>query len=64
VAGGDALGDDRAPGVPADVDHLRAGVRLLVVVCQRHGVELADRIIALQDHGAIVWYRNIRIRRL
>jgi hypothetical protein len=36
-------------GVLADVDHLGAGVGLLVVVGQRHGVELAHRVIAHQQ---------------
>ena len=36
VAGGDALGDDRRSGVLADVDHLRAGVGLLVIRRHRH----------------------------
>ena len=35
--------------VLADVDHLGAGVGLLVVVRQRHRIKLADRVVALQD---------------
>src|SRR5439155_9055345 len=54
VPGGDALGHDRAPGVPADVDHLGAGVGLLVVVGDGHGVELANRVLALQDAARIL----------
>jgi hypothetical protein len=41
VAGADALGDDAAAGVAADVDHLGAGVRLLEVVGHGDRVELA-----------------------
>jgi hypothetical protein len=32
------------------VDHLGAGVGLLQVVRERHRVELAHRVVALQDH--------------
>src|SRR5260370_26508884 len=49
LASGDALGDNRAAGVLADVDHLRAGVGLLVIVDQRYGVELADGVVTLED---------------
>ncbi len=49
VAGGDALGDDVAPRVLANVDHLCARVGLLVVVCEGHGVKLANRVVTLQD---------------
>src|SRR5690606_4543712 len=49
VAGADALADDRRSGVLADVDHLGAGVGLLVVVGDRDGVELAHRVVAEQD---------------
>ncbi len=54
VAGRDALGDDRALRVLADVDHLGAGVGLLVVVGQRDRVELADRVVALQDAAGVL----------
>ena len=46
VAGGDAFRDDRALGVLADMDHLGAGVGLLLIVGQGHRIKLADRIIA------------------
>src|SRR4029079_6560053 len=52
--GGDALRDDRAPGVLPDVDHLRAGVRLLVVVREGHRVELADRVVAEQEAARVL----------
>jgi hypothetical protein len=45
---GDALGDDGAAGVAADVDHLGAGVGLLAVVGQGHGVELAHELSPLR----------------
>ena len=54
VAGGDALRDDGAPGVLPDVDHLGAGVGLLIVVRQRHRVELADRVVALEDAARVL----------
>ena len=53
LAGADALADDRASGVLADVDHLRAGVGLLEVVRQRDGVKLADAVVALQDAARV-----------
>src|SRR5207245_3229328 len=54
VPGRDPLGDDRAAGVLADVDHLGAGVGLLAVVGDSHRVELADRVVPLQDAGRIL----------
>ena len=32
TTGGDTLGDDRAAGIASEMNHLRAGVRLLIVV--------------------------------
>ena len=37
-----------------DVDHLRAGVGLLAVVGERHRVELADRVVALEDAARVL----------
>ena len=54
VAGRDALGDDRAARVLADVDHLRTGVGLLVVVGDSHRVEFADRVVAAQDAARVL----------
>ena len=54
AAGGDALRHDRAAGVLPHVDHLRAGVRLLHVVGDRHRVELAHRVVALQDARGVL----------
>src|SRR5262249_55067997 len=45
----DALRNDPAARVFADVDHLRSGVGLLPVVRQRDRIELPDRIVALQN---------------
>src|SRR5690606_18989076 len=49
ASGADALADDLALGALAHVDHLGAGVGLLGVVGERHGIELADRVVAQQD---------------
>ena len=54
VARGNAFRHDRAARVLPDVDHLGAGVGLLVVVRQRHGIELADGVIALQNAAWIL----------
>ena len=50
----DALGDDGAARVLAEVQHLGAGVGLLLVVDHRDRVELADRVVALQDAARIL----------
>ena len=49
VSGADALADNGAGAVLAQMDHLGARVRLLPVVGQSHTVELAHRVVALQD---------------
>src|SRR5690606_27407383 len=54
AAGTDALGDDGALGALADVDHLGAGIGLLAVVGQRHGMELAGGVIADQHAGRVL----------
>src|SRR5947208_10261760 len=54
VAGRDALRHDGAARVLSDVDHLSAGVGLLVVVGERHGIELADGVVALKDAAWIL----------
>src|SRR5579862_4523542 len=53
LPGGNGLGENRALGLPADVDHLRPGVGLLHVVGERDGVELADGVVALQDAARV-----------
>ncbi len=54
VTGRDRLGDDGAAGVLADVDHLGAGVGLLVVGGEGDRVELADRVVALKDYAGVL----------
>ena len=49
ATGGNALGEDGAGGIPADVDHLGSGIGLLEIVCERHGIEFSDGTIAPQD---------------
>src|ERR1039458_9034869 len=46
VAGRNSLRHNRRSGVLADVNHLGAGVSLLIVVGQRHRVKLAHRVVA------------------
>ena len=53
MSGGDTFGDDARAGVLTDVDHLRACVRLLVVIGERYGVELRGGIIAFEDAGRV-----------
>ena len=53
MPGRDALGHDGAAGVLADVDHLGAGVGLLVVVDGRHRVELPDRAVTAQHAAGV-----------
>lgn len=45
---GARLRHDSGAGVVADVDHLGASVRLLCIVGERHTVELAHGVVALQ----------------
>ena len=52
--GRDSLGDDGAAGVLAQVDHLGAGVGLLALGGEGHGVEFADGIVALQDAAGVL----------
>ena len=54
AAGADALRDDGAARVLADVDHLGAGVGLLHVVGQGYRVELPHRVIALKNAGRVL----------
>src|SRR5690606_619526 len=51
AAGADALADDLGLGALGQVDHLGAGVGLLAVVGERHGMELAGGVVA-QQHAA------------
>src|SRR6195256_3334726 len=52
-AGRDALGDDPAGGVLAEMQHLGAGIDLLVTVRNRDGIEFAARIVAAQNAARI-----------
>ena len=54
MASGNALGDDRALGVFAHMNHLGSGIGLLVIIRQRHGVKLADGIVTLQNAAWIL----------
>src|ERR1700730_7634429 len=53
MAGRDALGDDPARRVLAEMDHLGAGIDLLVAVRDRDRIELAAGIVAAQDAARI-----------
>mmetsp|Transcript_18800 Transcript_18800/g.52716 ORF Transcript_18800/g.52716 Transcript_18800/m.52716 type:complete len:373 (-) Transcript_18800:1052-2170(-) len=54
VACADALAHDAAAGVGPYMHHLSACVRLLVVVCQGHAVELAHTAIAHEHHRGVL----------
>src|SRR4030081_3323681 len=49
----DALGDDPAGGVLAEMNHLGAGIDLLVTVGNRDRIKFAARIVAAQDAARI-----------
>src|SRR3569833_3775615 len=53
AAGGDALGDDAARRVLAEVEHLGAAIDLLIAIRDGDRVELAARIVAAQDAARI-----------
>src|SRR5215510_691426 len=44
-----ALGNDPARGVAAEMDHLGAGIDLLAAIRDRNRVELTARMVAAQD---------------
>src|SRR3546814_14043014 len=48
MTGGDALGDDRRLRVAAEMNHLGAGVGLLMMMGEGDRIEFADRVIAAQ----------------
>ncbi len=54
AAGRDALRDDRAAGIAADMNHLGAGIGLLIVVGDGDRIELADRVVAAQDAARVL----------
>src|SRR5260370_36558663 len=53
-AGGDALRDDAARGVLAEMDHLGAAVDLLMAVGHGDRVEFAAAVVAAQDAGRVL----------
>src|SRR5690606_34394138 len=53
AARGDALRDDPARRILAEVDHLGAAVHLLVAVRNRDRIELAVRLVAAQDAARV-----------
>ncbi len=53
LSGGNPFGNNARAGVLAKVDHLGAGVGLLVVVGDGDGIELALRLVAAQDAGRV-----------
>src|SRR6202012_2967320 len=54
MAGGNALGEDPRPRVASKVDHLGAGVGLLMIVGDGDGIELAAGVVAAQDARGIL----------
>ena len=54
VARGDALGDDAARRVLPKMDHLRAGIDLLIAVGDGDRVELPSGAVAAQDAGGVL----------
>src|SRR5690242_19439099 len=53
LAGRDALGDDAAGGVLAEMQHLGAAIDLLKTVRDRDRIEFAARILAAQNAARI-----------
>jgi hypothetical protein len=53
VPGGDPFRDNGRFGVFADVDHLGAGIRLLMAAGQRHREKLTDGVIAAQNAARV-----------
>ena len=54
LARGDTLAHDAGAGVLAHVDHLRAGVRLLHIVGERHAEKLTHAVVTLEHHGRVL----------
>lgn len=52
-SGGDTLADDSAAGILSEMNHLRTGICLLVIIGYRHAVKLCRRVIARKDAGRI-----------
>ena len=53
LAGADPLRHDGRAAAPPVVDHLGAGIGLLVIVGHRDRIELTDRILAVEDAAGI-----------
>ena len=53
MSGGDTLTHNRTAGILAQVNHLRAGICLLIVVRHRYGIEFGRRVVSCQDTGRI-----------
>ena len=53
MSGRDTLTYNRTAGILAQVNHLRTGIRLLVVVCHSYGIEFGCRVVTCQDAGRI-----------
>ena len=51
--GRNALGDDGARCVFADMDHLGTGIGLLLQAGKSNGIEFTDRVVSLEDTGRI-----------
>src|SRR5690606_3235039 len=49
-----ALGNNGAAGIAADMDHFGARVGLLAMVAERNGIEFADRVVATQDDAGVL----------
>src|SRR3954447_10069287 len=54
LAGGDALGDDAARRVLAEMDHLGAAIDLLIAVRDRDRIEFTTRIVAAENAARIL----------
>lgn len=50
---GDAFRDDCGACIFSDVDHFGSGIGLHGSCCEGHGVELADRVVALEDAAGV-----------
>src|SRR3546814_9198534 len=61
MTGGDARGDDRRLRVAAEMNHLGAGVGLLMMMGEGDRIEFADRVIAAQDAARILDRKSTRL---
>ena len=49
----DTFRDDRTLGITPDMNHLRARIRLLIIIGHGHRIEFPDRVITRQDAAGI-----------